>query len=67
MYYNVCPHCGAYLDPGERCDCGENGDKKEPPPVVATPGAEKKNALFLFYQYREAKSSVSYAAGHPAG
>lgn len=42
MYYNVCPHCGAYLDPGERCDCGENGDKKEPPPVVATPGAAEQ-------------------------
>lgn len=21
MYYTVCPHCGASLDPGERCDC----------------------------------------------
>lgn len=20
-YYNVCPHCGSNLDPGERCDC----------------------------------------------
>lgn len=20
-YYNTCPHCGAHLDPGERCDC----------------------------------------------
>lgn len=20
-YYNVCPHCGANLDPGEKCDC----------------------------------------------
>lgn len=20
-YWHVCPHCGAYLDPGERCDC----------------------------------------------
>ena len=20
-YYNECPHCGACLDPGERCDC----------------------------------------------
>lgn len=20
-YYKTCPHCGAHLDPGERCDC----------------------------------------------
>lgn len=20
-YWHVCPHCGAYLDPGEKCDC----------------------------------------------
>lgn len=20
-YYNICPHCGSHLDPGERCDC----------------------------------------------
>lgn len=20
-YFKVCPHCGAHLDPGERCDC----------------------------------------------
>jgi hypothetical protein len=20
-YYNLCPVCGASLDPGERCDC----------------------------------------------
>lgn len=20
-YYNICPECGAYLDPGETCDC----------------------------------------------
>lgn len=20
-YYNVCPNCGAHLDPSERCDC----------------------------------------------
>lgn len=20
-YYRTCPHCGANLDPGERCDC----------------------------------------------
>lgn len=20
-YFRICPHCGANLDPGERCDC----------------------------------------------
>lgn len=23
-YYKACPHCGAHLDPGERCDCIES-------------------------------------------
>lgn len=23
MYCRICPCCGAYLDPGERCDCTE--------------------------------------------
>lgn len=24
MKYRTCPHCGAALDPGERCDCEED-------------------------------------------
>ncbi len=37
-YYNVCPRCGAHLDPGEPCDCmaaegaggqTEDGEKEE--------------------------------------
>ena len=31
MYYNVCPYCGANLDPGERRDCTET----EKPPADA--------------------------------
>ena len=28
MYDNQCKNCGAYLDPGERCDCqSESKDK----------------------------------------
>lgn len=23
-YYRVCPDCGSYLDPDERCDCQDN-------------------------------------------
>lgn len=29
QYYNKCPHCGAHLDPGERCDCRlRSGEEK---------------------------------------
>lgn len=21
MHYEICPYCGAYLDPDEKCDC----------------------------------------------
>lgn len=27
-YYNVCPDCGAYLDPGEPCDCKDRVEEK---------------------------------------
>ena len=26
-YYDICPECGATLDPGEKCDCKEAPDK----------------------------------------
>lgn len=29
MYYNVCPDCGANLDPGERCDCKSEKKRRE--------------------------------------
>lgn len=28
-YYNICPHCGSHLDPGERCDCKQEDDEQE--------------------------------------
>lgn len=31
-YYRTCPHCGAALDPGERCDCQ---DKEKAAPSAA--------------------------------
>ena len=27
-YYRTCPHCGAALDPGERCDCRERTESE---------------------------------------
>lgn len=29
MYYSICSECGAYLDPGEKCDCYEEKRKQE--------------------------------------
>lgn len=29
MYGYICPECGAYLDPGETCDCVEERKKHE--------------------------------------
>lgn len=29
MYYNVCPDCGANLDPGEKCDCRKEKMRRE--------------------------------------
>lgn len=28
-FYNVCPKCGAHLDPGELCDCEETAEKEK--------------------------------------
>lgn len=28
-FYNVCPKCGAHLDPNERCDCEETAEKEK--------------------------------------
>lgn len=27
-YFEVCPRCGAHLDPGEKCDCEEEAQEK---------------------------------------
>ena len=32
MYFRPCPHCGANLDPGERCDC--LGARREAAPLA---------------------------------
>lgn len=28
-YYNVCPYCKASLDPGERCDCQSQEERRK--------------------------------------
>lgn len=37
-YYDVCPECGATLDPGEKCDC-----KEKAPRTVAAERDAKQN------------------------
>ena len=36
--YKTCPHCGAHLDPGERCDCQDKA--KDAPDAPGTPSAK---------------------------
>lgn len=40
-FYNVCPYCGANLDPGERCDCKEQQNER---PKTAEKEKEAKTA-----------------------
>lgn len=36
-----CPDCGAYLDPGETCDCNEQEEEPPMPKTNETPATEK--------------------------
>lgn len=29
MKYRICPDCGAHIDHGERCDCGDRHEQVE--------------------------------------
>lgn len=42
-YYRVCPHCGAALDPGERCDCKD--EKKAVVSVRSTDNGRAERGL----------------------
>lgn len=35
--YNICPDCGAYLDPDEKCDCQKEKASPEVIPQVSKP------------------------------
>lgn len=48
MQYQTCPRCGAHLDFGERCDCG---DEKKPPPDGNRESGKVINTT-SFYQSR---------------
>ena len=66
MFYNVCPECGAALDPGEKCDC----QKKEActgGAVQATRQMPLKNSLINYTTEKEECQDVkSNRAQHTA-
>ena len=39
-YYRICPYCGAALDPGEKCDCGQKETARSA--ATETDGIKKK-------------------------
>lgn len=41
-HYRICPDCGSYLDPGERCDCQ---DKEEAAPDATNTQSGKVNLI----------------------
>ena len=40
-YARKCPYCGAYLDPGESCDCQEKAIKESPETRKCTQDLDK--------------------------
>ena len=44
MLYYTCPHCGANLDPGEKCDCEEQDGQHLTEPERSEPNDRPDNA-----------------------
>lgn len=60
-YYNVCPNCGAHLDPSERCDCmnntkGESMNQED----VARKAREAANAYKRAWNKRNPEKNKEY-------
>lgn len=55
-YYRTCPHCGAHLDPGERCDCRDN--EKTAPRAANTQSGKRE---------QDSQSLVSATSVHETG
>jgi len=63
-YYRVCPTCGAYLDPGEKCNCEKQketaldaaniqDDKEDPINDRSSSSIEKKEEKSKYVQQRD--------------
>lgn len=49
-YYQLCPYCGAALDPGEMCDCGENSSRNRAEGRQATFRGDNGKILHLRHE-----------------
>lgn len=56
-YYSICPDCGGTLDPGEKCDCGEEELCNN---VQKLSLAEERNIYVKKIIYQPACSRKSY-------
>ena len=56
--YRECPHCGAHLDAGERCDCGEPEQQEQT-------AAEERPRMRLIAVCREVDKDTGGIAVYP--
>ena len=57
-YYNVCPHCGCNLDPGEKCDCESIKAREQ----------ETSRAFYSqFLRANDSNGQMSFVFDHPQG
>ena len=56
MYAYICPDCGAYLDPGEVCDCL---DKEEAAPELALQRRHAKITNIIIPKKRMIVNAIS--------
>ena len=56
-YYRICPYCGAALDPGEKCDCGQKETARSA--ATETDGMRKTFAIdILAYADKKAREKL---------
>lgn len=55
-YYRECPYCGAALDPGEKCDCGQKETARSAPTETdGTNGLPKPTVNIIAYADKKAR------------
>ena len=56
-YHRICPYCGAALDPGEKCDCGQKETARSA--ATETDGMKKTFAIdIIAYADKKAREKL---------